>query len=811
MNVDDGGVSQGIAAEIELDSFSSKSGSWLERVIFNHRGIILAACLFLTVLLGLQLGKLRLEANFESTVPVHHPYVLNFLVNRDELADSGNSIKIAVENPRGSIYDPAYLEILRKITEEVFLLPGVYRQYMKSLWTPNAVWTAVTNQGLDSGPIMPPEFDGSAQAIRTLQSNILRAGEIGRLVADDQRSSIIRVPLLAMNPATQAPIDYAEFALKLENIRTKYETQGVHLHVTGYAQIVGDILHGMRHILGLFVLAVVVTVAILYAYTRCARSTFAVVICSLIAVIWELGALPALGLALDPYSILVPFLVFAIGVSHGAQKMNGIMQDIGRGASRIVAARLTFRRLFLAGLTALVCDALGFGLLSIVDIGSIRQLAWVATIGVAALIFTNLIFLPIILSYIGVRVVRSEGVSTPNPMRSSFVHHFLGKFTDRRWATITLVFAGVLAVGAAGLRTQLKIGDTDQGAPELRADSRYNQDDHFITSHYRAGSDLFAVMVKTADGECGNHETLHRVDVLEWRLAQLPGVQSTQSAASFDRYLLTIFNEGHPKWYDLTPNVSLLNNLTARVPRDLVNESCNLLSIWVQLKDHKADTLNALVATVEQFKREYDSQQATFLLAAGNGGIAAATNLVVHEANQRMLFWVFGVVMLLCFIAFRSWRAVVCVLLPLMLSSLLCEALMVVLGIGVKVTTLPVIALGVGIGVDYALYVMSVMLAQLRLGATLSDAYKKALQFTGKVVVLTGATLAVGVFTWIFSPIKFQADMGALLVFMFLWNMLGALVLLPALASWLMDPRNSVAKQENVRSGQVCNTLRGSL
>jgi predicted RND superfamily exporter protein len=255
----------------------------------------------------------------------------------------------------------------------------------------------------------------------------------------------------------------------------------------------------------------------------------------------------------------------------------------------------------------------------------------------------------------------------------------------------------------------------------------------------------------------------------------------------------------------------LLNNLTARVPRDLVNESCNLLSIWVQLKDHKADTLNALVATVEQFKREYDSQQATFLLAAGNGGIAAATNLVVHEANQRMLFWVFGVVMLLCFIAFRSWRAVVCVLLPLMLSSLLCEALMVVLGIGVKVTTLPVIALGVGIGVDYALYVMSVMLAQLRLGATLSDAYKKALQFTGKVVVLTGATLAVGVFTWIFSPIKFQADMGALLVFMFLWNMLGALVLLPALASWLMDPRNSVAKQENVRSGQVCNTLRGSL
>jgi predicted RND superfamily exporter protein len=423
-----------------------------------------------------------------------------------------------------------------------------------------------------------------------------------------------------------------------------------------------------------------------------------------------------------------------------------------------------------------------------VDIGSIRQLAWVATIGVVALIFTNLIFLPIILSYIGVRVVPGRAVTTPTSKRSSFVHQLLGKFTDKRWATITLGFAIFLAIGAAVIRTQLKIGDTDQGAPELRADSRYNLDDHFITTHYRAGSYLFAVMVKTADGECGNNETVRRVDALEWSLAQLPGVQSTRSAASFDRYLLTVFNEGHPKWYDLTPNVSLLNNLTARVPHDLVNESCSLLSIFVQLKDHKADTLDALVAAVEEFKREYDSQHATFLLAAGNGGIAAATNLVVRKANQRMLFLVFCVVTLLCFIAFRSWRAVVCVLLPLMLSSLLCEALMVVLGIGVKVTTLPVIALGVGIGVDYALYVMSVMLAQLRLGATLSQAYEKSIQFTGKVVFLTGVTLAVGVFTWIFSPIKFQADMGALLVFMFLWNMFGALVLLPALASWLMNP-----------------------
>jgi predicted RND superfamily exporter protein len=131
---------------------------------------------------------------------------------------------------------------------------------------------------------------------------------------------------------------------------------------------------------------------------------------------------------------------------------------------------------------------------------------------------------------------------------------------------------------------------------------------------------------------------------------------------------------------------------------------------------------------------------------------------------------------------------VTCAILPLVLTSILAEALMVWLDIGVKVATLPVIALGVGIGIDYALYVLSILLVHMRNGESLSEAYYRSLLFTGRVVLLTGATLAIGVATWVFSPIKFQADMGILLAFMFLWNMLGALILLPALASFLLKP-----------------------
>lgn len=773
--------------------FDRYSGSRTERLLFNHRGVVLIVCLMTTLFLGYQLTHLRLNADFESTIPTGHPYIQNYLDNRASLSEAGNVIRIAVENTAGSIYDPKYLATLQKISDEVFLLPGVYRQYMKSLWTPTAVWTAVTEQGLDSGPVMPSNFDYSPTAIQQLRFNVGRSGEIGQLVALDQRSSVIHAPLLDKNPKTNARLDYAQFAGDLDKLRAKYETQGVRLHITGYAQIVGDMISALRQILLFFLLAVAITSAVLYAYTRCARSTLLVISCSLVAVAWQLGTLPLLGLELDPYSILVPFLIFAIGISHGAQKMNGITQDIGRGVDRLIAARLTFRRLFIAGFTALLCDAVGFAVLLLIDIQVIRNLAIIASLGVAFLIFTNLMLLPILLSYVGVNIhtARRSTEAKESAASPPLLWRLLACFTQRSWAIMAILGASILCFGALELRTKLKIGDLDPGAPELRVDSRYNLDNAFMTTHYGAGSDVFTIMVKTPDGACASHDTLSRVDALEWQLAQLPGVQFTRSAALFDRYLLTAFNEGNPKWYGLTPNSSLLNNLTSRVPGDLADASCGLLTLYAHLADHKADTLSAIVATVEQFKQDNDSPQAQFLLAAGNAGIEAATNEVIKHASQRIMLWVYGAVVLLCLATFRSWRAVVCVIIPLVLTSLLCEALMVVLGIGVKVTTLPVIALGVGIGVDYALYVMSITLKHLRKGESLSQAYLEALAFTGKVVMLTGITLGVSVATWAFSTIKFQADMGILLAFMFLWNMLGALVLVPSLSCFLLMSKSS--------------------
>ncbi len=787
MNLSDFSASP--AAQPEA-AFDSRSGSLIERLLFNHRLIVVLLCTLITAFLGWQATRLTINASFEKTIPTKHPYIANYLQYQNELTGLGNAVRIAVDNPRGSIYDAAYLETLRKLSEEVFLIPGVARNQMKSLWTPTTRWVGVTEDGLEGGPVIPDGYDGGAASLEQLRANIARSGEIGQLVSFDGHSSALYVPILIKDSDGNA-LDYGKFAEQLEALRGKYEQQGLRIHITGFAKLVGDLIDGVKVVLLFFALAVAIATGMVYWYTRCARSTGLVVLASLVAVVWQLGTLPLLGYALDPYSILVPFLVFAIGMSHGAQKMNGIMQDIGRGMPKLVAARFTFRRLFLAGLTALLADAVGFAVLSTIDIAVIRELAVAASLGVAMLIFTNLILLPILLSYTGVsanaaeRSLRAEAGEASGDDRHAF-WTFLDRFTARRWAGAAIIASLLLAVGAYALSTRLAIGDLDPGAPELRADSRYNRDVAAFGAAYGASSDVLAIMVKTPDGQCSQYETLNKIDALEWQLRQLDGVESTNSLSLLNRRVLAGLNEGSPKWYEFLPNQSMLNTVTAGAPRGLYNDSCNLLTVYVYLRDHKAETLTRVVSHVEAFAADNNSKDTQFLLAAGSAGIEAATNIVVHQAWRTMLFLVYGAVIVLCFVTFRSWRAVVVAVLPLMLTSVMAEALMVALGMGVKVATLPVIALGVGIGVDYALYILSITLAQLRLGATLSQAYFRALLFTGKVVMLTGFTLAIGVITWMASPIKFQADMGLLLAFMFLWNMLGALILIPALSHFLL-------------------------
>lgn len=769
---------------------------FLERLIFNNRALILIAFFIMTLFLGYNAVKIQPDASFERMIPLEHPYIVNMLEHRDDLENLGNFVRIAVEVDEGDIFSKEYMETLKQITDEVFYLNGVDRSGLKSLWTSNVRWVEVTEQGFQGGTVIPDNYDGSRQSLESLRQNILRSNEVGRLVSDNFRSTIVYAPLYENNPETGEPLDYGEFSRQLEEqIRDKYETQNpnIDIHIVGFAKKVGDLIEGIGSIAWFAGITIILTTLLLFGYSRCITGTLIPVFTSIVAVFLQLGTLRLLGYGLDPYSVLVPFLVFAIGISHGVQIVNAMAVEAAKGFDSVTAARLAFRALYIPGMLALISDAFGFLTLIFIEIDVIRDLAVAAGIGVAFVILTNLVLHVLIMSYVGiskggVRHVQNHDEKHDRKWR------VMSYFAHPSVAPISLLIA-VIGLGL-GLyyKQDLKVGDLDQGAPELRADSRYNKDNAFIIDNYSTSADVLVVMVKTAEEQCTQYNVLRAMDSLQWELQNTPGVQSSASLADVSKIVTKALNEGNWKWYEISRNQTIINASIREAPAGLINTNCDLTPVLVFLEDHKAETLETVTKRVEEFANNNNSDEFTFLMAAGNAGVEAATNDVISSAKNMMLMFVYGVVALLCLLTFRSVRAVLCILIPLGLTSILAEAIMAVSGIGIKVATLPVIALGVGIGVDYGIYIYSKLEAFLLEGKTLQDAYFETLRSTGKAVIFTGVTLGIGVVTWIFSPIKFQADMGLLLFFMFIWNMVGSIWLLPALARFLLRPDHMVAK-----------------
>ena len=781
-----------------------EEATFMERLVFTHRLTVVVLFLLVTVFLGYQATKIRPDTSFEKMIPLEHPYIVNMIEHQDDLASLGNSIRIAVAIEDGDIFSSEYMETLKRINDEVFFLPGVDRAGLRSLWTPNVRWTEVTEYGFDGGPVASRPSYMTEDDLNELRVNVLKSGEIGRLVANNFKSSIIEVPLQESypNPENQSELirlDYGEFSTMLEEkIRNEFQNENpnISVHIVGFAKKVGDLIEGLMAVMMFFAVAVGITFCLLYWFTWCIRSTMAVLITTLIAVVWQLGLIHLIGFGLDPYSMLVPFLIFAIGISHGVQKINGIALQSSGADNALMAARRTFRQLFLPGMIAILADAVGFIALLVLDIGVIHELAIGASVGVAVIVFTNLIMLPVAISYMGISK-RAVERSKRDAVREHPFWRALSNVAHPRLAPVMVILGLVAGVGSfLYQKANLEIGDLDPGAPELRADSRYNLDNDFIISNYSTSSDILVVMVETPPEMCSAYDTMEAIDQLEWRMNNVPGVQSTVSLVTVGKQVIMGNNEGNLKWQALSRNQDNLNNAISRAPEGMFNSACSLAPVLIYLNDHKAETLTRATDEVKAFAAEYDTDTLKFKLAAGNAGIEAATNEIIATSELTILVLVYLWVGAMCWFTFRSIPATICIVMPLILTSILGNALMAFLGIGMKVATLPVIALGVGIGVDYGIYIYSRLESFLRVGMPLQEAYYQTLRSTGKAVLFTGLCLAIGVATWIFSAIKFQADMGLMLTFMFIVNMFGAMLLLPALARFLLNPEKIRNKKQ---------------
>jgi predicted RND superfamily exporter protein len=762
--------------------------SLLENLIFRHRRLVVVLFILLTIFMIYQASHLKIDAGFAKLLPMKHPYMKTYVQYRDAFGGA-NRVVIAIRATEGDIFTPKFFQVLREITDEVFFIPGVDRTRVMSLYTPNVRFTEVVEDGISGGNVIPDDFEPTPEGLAKVRENILKSNYMGRLVANDFSAAIVAAELLEINPNTGEKLDYINVAGQLEEIRQTYSNHEVGVefdyHIIGFAKVIGDIASGAARVVLFFLIAFIITGVFVYVYSQSAKLTVIVVGCALMAVFWQLGLLTLLGFGIDPMSILVPFLIFAIGVSHGVQMVSAFRAEVFDGAESIDAARRTFRRLIIPGGIALLSDTIGFITIMLIEIRMIQEMAITASLGVAVIILTDLVLVPVLLSYVHLKERYQERLHR----RATTMDHLwavLGKVTAPRTAAVIIAVAVALFAVGGWKATQIKIGDLHAGVPELRPDSQYNIDTDVITTHFSIGVDVITTIIETHAEACTEHDVMSVIDDFEWHVRNVKGVQGVFGIGGVAKIINAGWNEGSLKWRELPRNPSMMAQSVTYIDTatGLLNGDCSVMPVYIYTVDHKAETINRIVRAVKAFDKQHGTEDLRFRLATGNVGVMAATNEAVSAAQFPMLMWVFAAIILLCLITFRSIKATLCIVIPLTLVSILAYALMTLLEIGLKVSTLPVVALGVGIGVDYGIYIYSRFSSLRQQGQSIPDAYFTTLKLTGSGVIFTGITLAVGVATWIFAPIKFQADMGILLTFMFLLNMAGAIVLLPALASW---------------------------
>ncbi len=758
--------------------------------LLGFRLPILILVTLATLALGYHGFNQKLSPGFDKSLPLSHPYMATYLDFRAEFGGA-NRVTVFVEDKRGDMFNPEFFQALDEVTAEVLVMQGVDARTVTSLFTPNVNYVAVSEEGFTGSRIVPANFAPTLEDIEQVKSNLFKSSEIGKTVATDLSGALVVADMVEYDPVTGAHIDYEQLALALDELRSRHGSDNIEIRIIGFAPFIGDIIDGAEGVLVFFGIALAITILFLLLFAGSWKLALAAIVTALVAVVWQLGLVKLLGFGIDPLSILVPFLILAIGVSHAVQMTNVWRVGIVEGEDSVAAARSAFCKLFIPGATALVSNAVGFAVIMLIDIPIIQELGITASIGVAVMMVTNKVMLPILLSYAS---LNPREVAWARRATSGIDHPFwrwLSSMATPRKATIVIVIGAAMALYGYRMESELVIGDAETGAPEFWPDAQYNRDIRAIDAKFNIGLDEIIVLAKGSRNDvCVDFSVMRTVDDFVWTIKNVSGVRSVKALSQVIRERNIGNYEANPKFLGIPRNEQMISANIYRVESSqaLFSNDCRTMPVTIYVGDHKANTLERVTDAVKAFNATNSNPDVEFLLGMGNGGIMAATNEMVADAQLEIALILFSAVGLFCFLTFMSWRATLCIILPLGLVSYFANAVMVHLGIGLKISTLPVLALGVGVGVDYGIYLFARMKAHLDDGASLAGSYLKSLKDVGMAVIFTSVTMSVGVATWGWSDLKFQSDMGILLAYMFFVNMLGAIFLMPALACWLVGP-----------------------
>jgi predicted RND superfamily exporter protein len=764
-------------------------------LLIKNRITFLIITGLITVFFIFELSELTVKTNFADLLPQNHPFIKVHNKIRN-IFGGANQVLIMVQVRKGNIFNKETLKKVQWITYELEKIPGVDPYKISSIAISKKKTFKFTSGTMSIKPLMYPDIPKNKKEMDELRDNIYSNPRYyGPYVSYDSKKTLIMVDFF------EKDVDYRTVFNELSRIREHTEDENHIINIAGEPMHLGYINYHNRGVVIILAVTVLAILFILYFYFHSLQGVIIPFVSGIVSGIWGIGIMSMMGYSLDPLILVVPFLLALMTVRHAMQKLVRYTEEFLIVGDGKLAARNVVIAMFRAGITGIITDSLGIALVAIAAIPILQKVSVVCALWAIPTLIIALLLTPVLLSFIPV----SEKLKTQYEARKEMesgsglldrILTGLGRWIPQRGKWYVAAITVIIVTVGFNYAKQIKVGDFMPGSSILWPFHRYNKDAFRITFSMPLLNPMYVILEDVegyeseTGGFCTRASTLREMDNFRRYMMKHDRVMFASSIVNFAPSFMMSMHEDDPQCYHLPRDDRALHFITRRMLYSgepgtwdkYVHVEEKFANIVIYCRDKMPKTIESIMGHIEAYLAETPGAPGgKYRLAGGAVGVQAGVREVIADAQIWNLIFALGGIFLFCAINFRSVTAGLILTIPLAVSNILTFALMGAYQIGLTVNTYPVASIGIGLGVDYGIYFMSRLLEEREGGADLNKAVLQTLRSNGRAIIMIATTLTIGLIIWIFSPLKFQAEMGALLAILLFLNMLGALLLVPAM------------------------------
>ena len=752
------------------------------RWVMCHRALVAVVIAAITAFFVYQLRHLEVYSEFDDLLPPWHAYTAVHKKFREKFGGA-NAVTLAVVVNDGTVFTAETVAKIHRITQAVDRLPGVDHYHVESLTHRKIRKTYVGPGGwINTEPLVnESKLPQTPEELDRLRNDTATSIAYGTLVSPDFRAAVVTANF------HETRIDYSGIFDGIQKIARDEGDPGHEIHVAGRPMLIGWVYAYLPENIYIALFSTAVIVILLLSYFRRIHGALIPMVSAVTSAIWGLGFVALLRFNLDPLGLIVPILLIARTVSHGVQFVERYFEEYDRLKDVREASTVTMASMFRPGVLGILTDAFGILFIAVSGIPLMVKLAYYCAFLSMSIIVTVLIQAPLLLSVLP----PPRGNYLEEKKLTRAVLTWIASLSAGRGRWATVVVTVVIAVVSAFYSRHLVIGDVDPGSPVLRADSAYNTAERKINERFPGSDQLFIIVEGEKNEVIKEPAVLKKIEEFQQFMELDPNAGGSKALPLIVRVVNRVLHNNDPKWQRLPPDAYNVGGLlfayqnSASIPgavAEYVDDFLQDANITVYYKDHRASTIRAALDRAQEFITKTPVEGIRFRLAGGFIGIYAAINEAVAYSNELSLTLILVVTFLLVAWGYRSFMAAILSVSVLLLATFITMAYMAWQGLGLGIETLPVASIGVGVGIDYGIYLIDRLKTEYQQTQNYEEAIRRAITTTGMAISFTATTLIAGIiFFYFFSNIRFQVEMSLLLSLLMFLNMVGALVLLPTM------------------------------